>query len=188
VVACIQKVDAAHPGTARIERTAQWGQGGIMPKLSAGILLYRHPGTALEVFLVHPGGPFWAKKDLGAWSIPKGEYTDGEDAVLAARREFREETGFDLPQNELYPLGEARLDSGKIIKAWCIEGTCDAEAIRSNTFRMEWPPKSAKMQDFPEVDRAGWFPLPVAEQKIHPRQREFLARLSLRPPGSEPKT
>jgi predicted NUDIX family NTP pyrophosphohydrolase len=148
-----------------------------MPKMSAGILLFRHPETALEVFLVHPGGPFWVKKDLGAWSIPKGEYALADDAFAAARREFQEETGFDLPAGEVEPLGEVRLASGKIVRAWCMEGDCDAASIRSNEFRMEWPPKSGTMQDFPEVDRAGWFSLALAGRKIHPAQKEFLHRL-----------
>ena len=148
-----------------------------MPKLSAGILLFRHPEAALEVFLVHPGGPFWAKKDIGSWSIPKGEYSPTDDALLAASREFKEETGFDLPEGEVRPLGEVRLASGKIVRAWCLEGECDAQAIRSNEFRMEWPPKSGAIQGFPEVDRAAWFSLAVAGRKIHPGQKEFLHRL-----------
>ena len=148
-----------------------------MPKLSAGILLFRQSNAALEVFLVHPGGPFWAKKDLGAWSIPKGEYTPPDDALEAARREFQEETGFGLPDGEVCPLGEVRLASGKIVRAWCLKGNCDAEAIRSNAFRMEWPPRSGKLQDFPEVDRAAWFSLALASRKIHPAQIEFLHRL-----------
>jgi predicted NUDIX family NTP pyrophosphohydrolase len=149
----------------------------MMRRLSAGVLLYRHPATGLEVLLVHPGGPFWAKKDLGAWSIPKGEYAPGDDALLAARREFGEETGFKLPDQGLYALGEVRLASGKTIKAWCVEGDCNADAIKSNTFAMEWPPKSGKLQDFPEVDRAGWFGPGIALQKIHRAQRQFLSRL-----------
>jgi predicted NUDIX family NTP pyrophosphohydrolase len=148
-----------------------------MGKLSAGILLFRRLDDDLEVFLLHPGGPFWTKKDLGAWSIPKGEYEAAEDALAAARREFREETGFDFPEGALLALGEVRLTSGKTVTAWAVEGDCDADAIRSNTFPIEWPPKSGKMQQFPEADRAAWFPLAVAREKIHSAQRDFLDRL-----------
>lgn len=149
-----------------------------MSRRSAGILLFRRRNREMEFFLVHPGGPFWAKKDLGAWSIPKGEYEAGEDACSAARREFKEETGFEPPEGELHFLSEVRLTSGKTIAAWAVEGDCDADAIRSNTFPMEWPPKSSKMQQFPEVDRAAWFSLGVAHEKIHSAQRAFLDRLS----------
>ena len=148
-----------------------------MGKLSAGILLYRRHQPELEVFLVHPGGPFWSKKDGGAWSIPKGEYLEGDEPIAAARREFHEETGFPLPDGALRPLGEVRLVSRKTISAWALEGECDARAIHSNPFSMEWPPKSGKMQEFPEVDRAEWFPLSKAREKIHPVQGEFLDRL-----------
>jgi predicted NUDIX family NTP pyrophosphohydrolase len=149
-----------------------------MAKQSAGILLYRHSGIELEVLLVHPGGPFWTKKDLGAWSIPKGEYASGDDALSAAKREFQEETGFELQPGKLHFLAEVRLTSGKVITAWAIEGDCDADAIRSNVFSLEWPPKSGKMRDFPEVDRAAWFTLEVAARKVHPAQRAFFGRLT----------
>jgi predicted NUDIX family NTP pyrophosphohydrolase len=149
-----------------------------MHKLSAGLLLYRRDKAALGVFLVHPGGPYWTNKDLGAWSIPKGEYDVGEDPLAAAKREFEEETGFAPPIGELNSLSEIKLSSGKVITAWAVEGDCDADAIRSNMFSMEWPPKSGKMQEFPEVDRAAWFTLPEANEKIHPSQREFLTRLA----------
>jgi predicted NUDIX family NTP pyrophosphohydrolase len=148
-----------------------------MHKLSAGILLYRQRDGALEVFLVHPGGPFWKNKDLGAWSIPKGEYEAEDDPLAAARREFEEETGFAPPSGEWRSLFEVKLSSGKVVTAWAVEGDCDADAIRSNLFSMEWPPKSGKTQEFPEVDRAAWFALPEAQVKIHPAQREFLDRL-----------
>jgi predicted NUDIX family NTP pyrophosphohydrolase len=148
-----------------------------MPKLSAGIVLYRWCNGELEVFLVHPGGPFWSRKDSGAWSIPKGEYAAGDDPLSAAKREFHEETGSELPVGDLYFLEEVKLTSGKVIRAWAIEGDCDAETIRSNLFSMEWPPKSGKMQEFPEVDRASWFQLAMAHGKIHPAQRQFLDRL-----------
>jgi predicted NUDIX family NTP pyrophosphohydrolase len=148
-----------------------------MSKQSAGILLYRLRGEALEVFLVHPGGPFWMKKDLGVWSIPKGEYEKGEDALAAARREFEEETGFAWIEGELHPLGTVKLSSGKVVTAWALEGDCDAHAIRSNLFEMEWPPKSGRQQAFPEVDRAEWLSLATAHTKIHPAQGAFLERL-----------
>jgi predicted NUDIX family NTP pyrophosphohydrolase len=149
-----------------------------MHKLSAGILLYRRRSGMLEIFLVHPGGPYWSKKDLGAWSIPKGEYDAGEDPLSAAKREFQEETGFVPTAGELNSLSEIKLASGKVVTAWAVEGDGDADAIRSNMFSMEWPPKSGKMQEFPEVDRAAWFTLPEANEKIHPAQREFLIRLA----------
>jgi predicted NUDIX family NTP pyrophosphohydrolase len=148
-----------------------------MHKMSAGILLYRFCNSTLEVFLVHPGGPYWKKKDLGAWSIPKGEYEAGEDPLSAAKREFQEETGFVFTGGELKALSEVKLSSGKVITAWAVEGDCEATAMRSNQFSMEWPPKSGKMQEFPEVDRASWFTLPDAHEKIHSSQREFLSRL-----------
>jgi predicted NUDIX family NTP pyrophosphohydrolase len=149
-----------------------------MHKFSAGVLLYRRDNDGLGVFLVHPGGPYWQKKDLGAWSIPKGEYKAGEDPLSAAKREFQEETGFAPPTGEWISLSEVKLSSGKVINAWAVEGDCDAGAIRSNAFSMEWPPKSGKMQEFPEVDRAAWFTLPAANEKIHPAQQEFLVRLA----------
>ncbi|HUN85853.1 MAG TPA: NUDIX domain-containing protein [Terracidiphilus sp.] len=149
-----------------------------MAKRSAGILLYRRREKEIEVFLVHPGGPFWMKKDTGAWSIPKGEYAEGDDPLEAAKREFREETGFEPPASAVHELSEVKLASGKVVRAWSLEGDCDAEQIASNTFAMEWPPKSGKMQEFPEVDRAAWFPLAVARNKINVAQRVFLDRLS----------
>ncbi len=148
-----------------------------MPKLSAGILLYRKTNGRLEVFLVHPGGPFWQNKDLGAWSIPKGEYIAGEDPQAAARREFEEETGQTLPGGELVPLAEIKQPSGKIVSAWALEGNCSVE-IRSNTFSLEWPPKSGKHLDFPEVDRAGWFEIADARAKLLPGQHGFLDQLA----------
>lgn len=149
-----------------------------MAKLSAGILLYRHRDRELEVFLVHPGGPFWKNKDAGAWSLPKGEYEPGEDSLAAAKREFREETGFAAPEGEYFALGEAKQAGGKLVTAWGVEGDCRAEEIRSNTFALEWPPRSGRMQQFPEVDRAEWFSLANAKIKILSGQGEFLSRLA----------
>jgi predicted NUDIX family NTP pyrophosphohydrolase len=149
-----------------------------MPKLSAGIVLYRRRATGLEVFLVHPGGPFWKNKDRGAWSIPKGQYEAGEDALASAKREFEEETGARLPEGKLLPLGEVRQPGGKIVTAWALEGDCAAEEIRSNLFELEWPPRSGKVERFPEVDRAGWFELAEARDKLLPGQHEFLNRLA----------
>jgi predicted NUDIX family NTP pyrophosphohydrolase len=144
---------------------------------SAGILLYHLRRGAPEVLLVHPGGPFWARKDAGAWSIPKGEHGDDEDPQACALREFEEETGTALPSDELVDLGEVKLKSGKLVAAWAAEGDLDAEAIRSNTFELEWPPRSGSVQAFPEVDRAEWFGLDVARAKLNPAQVTFLERL-----------
>jgi len=148
-------------------------------KRSAGILLHRRgAGDAIEVLLVHPGGPFWAKKDAGAWSIPKGEYDDSEDARAAALREYEEEVGAPAPEGELVDLGEVRQRSGKVVSAWALEGDADADAIRSNNFTMEWPPRSGQTREFPEVDRAGWFGLDEAREKIVPAQAPLLDRLA----------
>ena len=146
-----------------------------MAKRSAGILLHRN--GASEVLLVHPGGPFWAKKDLGAWSIPKGEHDDGEDALACALREFREETGTELPPDNLTDLGTIKQRGGKVVQAWAAEGDLDAAAVRSNTFTMEWPPRSGVQREFPEVDRAEWFSVEEAREKLVPAQVELLDRL-----------
>jgi predicted NUDIX family NTP pyrophosphohydrolase len=148
-------------------------------KLSAGIILYRRRETGLEVLIVHPGGPFWAKRDEGAWSIPKGEYVEGEDPLSVAKREFYEETGSALtgPCLELPPV---RQPSGKIIRAWAVEGDLDATAIRSNSFSLEWPPRSGRVQSFPEVDRACWYALEQAKGKLLPGQRALLEELRQR--------
>jgi predicted NUDIX family NTP pyrophosphohydrolase len=146
-------------------------------KRSAGILLYRLSGGAPEVLLVHPGGPYWQNKDAGAWSIPKGESTDEEDAQACARREFQEETGTVLPPGALADLGTVRLRSGKRITGYAAEGDLDAAAIVSNAFELEWPPRSGRMQPFPEVDRAGWFGLDAAREKLNPAQAPFIDRL-----------
>ena len=147
-------------------------------KRSAGILLHRTRDGAREVLLVHPGGPFWANKDAGAWSIPKGEYTDDEDARACAAREFEEELGSPLPAGaELAELGTVKLRSGKQITAFAVEGDLDAGAVRSNAFTMQWPPRSGEMQEFPEVDRAGWFGLDEARERLNPAQAALLDRL-----------
>lgn len=144
---------------------------------SAGVLLFRHAGAELEVLLVHPGGPFWAKRDLGTWSVPKGECEEGEDPRAAAWREFSEELGTAAPEGEALELGEVRQKAGKTVVAWAIAGDLDAEHITSNTFTMEWPPRSGRTQRFPEVDRAGWFGLDEARQRINPAQVALLDRL-----------
>ena len=148
-----------------------------MPRRSAGILLYRLTGDAPEVLLVHPGGPFWARKDLGVWSIPKGEYEEGEDPLACALREFEEETGTALPTSRLVDLGEVRQKSGKLVTAWAAEGDLDADAVRSNTFTIEWPARSGRTAEFPEIDRAEWFGVDAAREKLNPAQAEFLDRL-----------
>jgi predicted NUDIX family NTP pyrophosphohydrolase len=140
-----------------------------MAKQSAGILLYRKTDDGLQVFLVHPGGPFFKNKDAGAWSIPKGEFLDDEDAVAAAKREFLEETGHAI-DGDFIPLKPVTLKSGKIVHAWAVEGDIDHETIVSNLFEIEWPPRSGKKQSFPEVDRAGWFDVDEARAKINGAQ------------------
>jgi predicted NUDIX family NTP pyrophosphohydrolase len=151
-----------------------------MPKKSAGILLYRRlAGSVLEVFLVHPGGPFWAKKDDGAWSIPKGEFADDEEPVLAAKREFKEETGF-ATEGAFLALQPVKQSGGKLVYAFAVEGNIDASAIRSNKFSMEWPPRSGKTQEFPEVDRAAWFSLAQARLKVLKAQAPLLDQLEER--------
>lgn len=150
-----------------------------MGRLSAGLLMFRGRDSELQVFLVHPGGPFWKKKDAGAWSIPKGEYEEGEDPLEAAKREFEEETGIK-PAGEFLALDQIKQPSGKIITAWALEGDCSPEKIRSNTFSMEWPPKSGNQQEFPEVDRADWFSLAEARKRIVKGQIGFLDRLMTR--------
>jgi predicted NUDIX family NTP pyrophosphohydrolase len=146
-------------------------------KRSAGILLYRLSGSAPEVLLVHPGGPFWARRDAGAWSVPKGEYEDADDPLAAARREFEEETGTALETGELLELGDVKQKNGKVVSAWAAEGDLDPDAVHSNTFTMEWPPRSGRAAEFPEIDRAGWFGIDEARQKLNPAQAEFLDRL-----------
>ncbi len=148
-----------------------------MPKRSAGILLYRRRGEDVEVLLVHPGGPFWARKDQGVWSIPKGEYDQGEDPLATALRELEEETGHLLPEADLLELGDIRQRGGKVLTAWAVAGDLDPDAITSNTFTMEWPPRSGRLREFPEVDRAGWFDVPTAREKVLAAQAELIDRL-----------
>ena len=150
-----------------------------MPKRSAGLLVYRRVGDEPEVLLVHPGGPYWARKDEGAWSVPKGEYEEGEDPLEVAIREFAEELGADPPDsNAAVDLGELRQPGGKLVRVWSLEGDLDVTATTSNTFEMEWPPRSGRTAEFPEVDRAGWFDLETAREKVNPGQAELLVRLS----------
>ncbi len=147
-----------------------------MPKKSAGLLVHRLRANALQVLLVHPGGPFWAKKDAGAWSIPKGEYVDGEDPLAVARRELKEETGLEV-DGEFVKLAPVRQPSGKIVTAWALRADVDPGEFRSNSFAMEWPPKSGRMQEFPEVDRAEWFGIDQAREKILKGQLPLLEQL-----------
>lgn len=152
-----------------------------MSRESAGLLMYRRRGGVLEFLLVHPGGPFWKNKDDGAWTIPKGEVLPGEETVAAARREFQEELGIPAG-NELAELTPVKQKSGKLVRAWAFEGDCDPEACRSNTFSLEWPPRSGKMQDFPEVDRVSFFRMEEAIQKLNPAQVPLLRELAAKVP------
>jgi len=145
-------------------------------KTSAGLLMYRVRGGVAEVLLVHPGGPFWRKKDEGAWSIPKGEVEPGEELLATARREFHEELGLKAAGNFI-PLTPIRQKGGKVVHAWAFEGDCDPAAIRSNTFTIEWPPKSGRAMEFPEVDKAAFFDLEAARRKINPAQAALLDQL-----------
>lgn len=147
-----------------------------MPTRSAGILMYRFRNQILEVLLVHPGGPFWARKDLGSWSIPKGEYEDHEEPFVVARREFFEETGFEV-DGQWVELAPVKQPSGKIVSVWAVEGDCDAANARSNCITLEWPKNSGSFKEFPEVDRAEWFPVSVAREKILKGQVPILDQL-----------
>ncbi len=147
-----------------------------MPDISAGLLLYRRKDRRLEVFLIHPGGPYWAKKDFGVWSIPKGLVEEGEDLLDAAKREFHEETGFTAA-GPFLPLSSVKLRSGKTVHAWAAEGDVDPHAMKSNSFTMEWPPRSGHLHAFPEADRGSWYPLEEAAEKITPGQRALLGEL-----------
>lgn len=155
-----------------------------MPKRSAGLLMYRKRDRGLEVLLAHPGGPFWANKDRGAWSIPKGEYGAGEDPLEAAKREFEEETGF-AANGIWHELGQVRQAGGKIVSVWAFEGDCDPGNLISNRCQVEWPPRSGSLIDFPEVDRGAWFSLTEARERILKSQEPFLdALLRKLSPGS----
>ena len=148
----------------------------FMPKTSAGLLMYRIRDEGVDVLLVHLGGPFWQKKDLGAWFLPKGELEPGEDPLAAARREFEEETGGQAV-GTFMPRGDVRQKSGKVVMAWAVEGDWNPARLESNTFTMEWPPKSGRQREFPEIDRAAFFSIPAARRKIHPAEEPFLDRL-----------
>jgi predicted NUDIX family NTP pyrophosphohydrolase len=150
-----------------------------MPSASAGLLLYRRTEGRIEALLVHPGGPYWSKRDDGAWSIPKGEHDDHEDPLEVARREFREELGTEAPAGTPTPLGEIRQRGGKRVRAWALEGDLDASTVRSNTFSLEWPPHSGATREFPEVDRAAWFDLDTARRKLLSSQAAFVDRLAV---------
>lgn len=147
-----------------------------MPKKSAGVLLYRLTNGILEVLLVHPGGPFWSKKDLGTWSIPKGEFNDEEDPLLAAKREFHEEIGMDL-SGDFITLSPVKLKSGKVVYPFAIEGNIDAAMVHSNMFSLEWPPKSGTLQEFPEIDRAEWFDVETSRRKLNVQQAGIVDEL-----------
>ena len=144
---------------------------------SAGILLYRFADGVLEVLIGHMGGPFWARRDAGAWSIPKGESLPGEALMDVARREFAEEMGSPVPAEDFLELGELRTSSSKLVTIWAAEGDLDAAATRSNTFRLEWPPRSGRVQEYPEIDRAAWLPVEQAREKLVKGQAPFLDRL-----------
>jgi predicted NUDIX family NTP pyrophosphohydrolase len=147
-----------------------------MKKNSAGLLLFREGLHGLEVLLVHPGGPFWAKKDAGAWFVPKGQLNSGEEPLECAVREFREETGF-TPSGPFLPLGSVQQKSGKLVEVWAVRGDVDPAKLESNTFSLEWPPRSGRIREFPEVDRAGFFTEQQARGKMHPAELAFLERL-----------
>jgi predicted NUDIX family NTP pyrophosphohydrolase len=148
-----------------------------MPRTSAGVLLYRRAGSGVELLIGHMGGPFWARKDDGAWSIPKGEHGPDEDPFAVALREFEEETGSPVPASDFVPLGSVRSGGGKVLTVWAAEGDLDADATTSNTFELEWPPRSGRVQQFPEIDRTAWVTVDVARTKLVTGQRPLLDRL-----------
>jgi len=161
-----------------------------MAKKSAGLLVYRETRTTLEVFLAHPGGPFWARKDDGAWSIPKGEFEDGEDPLVAAKREFLEETGLAV-HGDFHAMEPIRQSGGKVVYAWSVKCDLDAATIKSNRFAMEWPPRSGKTREFPEVDRAAWFNVEEARKRINAGQigllDQLISRLATRNEPERPR-
>jgi predicted NUDIX family NTP pyrophosphohydrolase len=152
-----------------------------LPKLSAGVLVYRTRDRVVEVLIAHPGGPFWARKDDGAWSIPKGEYADGDDPWSAAQREFGEELGLPVPAGPRVDFGPLKQPSGKVVTAFAVRGDLDVTDARSNTFELEWPKGSGRMREFPEVDRVAWFPVAQARTKLLKGQRAFLDQLMAQP-------
>jgi predicted NUDIX family NTP pyrophosphohydrolase len=152
-----------------------------LPKLSAGVLVYRNRDGVVEVLIAHPGGPFWARKDDGAWSIPKGEYLDGDDAWAAAQREFGEELGLPVPAGPRIDLGPLKQPSGKVVTAFAVRGDLDVADARSNTFELEWPKGSGRLREFPEVDRVAWFPVAQARAKLLKGQRALLDQLMAQP-------
>lgn len=158
-------------------KTNGWAYNYSM-KVSSGLLVYRYRNNIFEVLLAHPGGPFWANKDDGAWTIPKGEVSEDEDPLAAARREFEEEIGQVAPRNKSFYLDSIKRRDGKVIHVWAVQGDLDASAIQSNMFTVEWPPKSGKKQEFPEIDKAAWFELSAALPKLHKGQPEFIKRLA----------
>ena len=156
-----------------------------MARTSAGLVMYRRRNGDVEVFLVHPGGPYWMKKDKGAWSIPKGEFQEGDDPLEAAQREFREETGF-APREPFLPLGTVKQTGGKLVSAWAFEGDCDPAQLRSNLCQIEWPPRSKRMIEIPEVDRGAWFSLEDAAEYMLASQLPFLSQLREAVPLNDP--
>ena len=166
------------PDAPALPRSAPWDAEGVPARKSAGILLYRFAGAgAVEVLIGHMGGPFWSRKDAGAWAIPKGESLPGEELADVARREFAEEMGSPAPDGEWLALGELRTSSTKLVTIWAAEGDLDAAAATSNTFEVEWPPRSGRVQQFPEIDRAAWLPVEQAREKLVKGQAPFLDRL-----------
>ena len=155
------------------------GNAPARRRRSAGIVLWRRNGDTIEVLLGHMGGPYWARKDHGAWTIPKGEVEAGEEPLAVAVREFEEELGMPVPAGELVDLGEVRQSGGKIVRAWAVEGDLDPATAVSNTFELEWPPRSGRMQSFPEIDRAAWFDVPTARSKVVTGQRALIDRVDL---------
>jgi len=177
---------------AVMETEDPWRPEAVVVKLSAGLLVFRTtPDDVVEVLIGHPGGPLWANRDQGSWSIPKGEYEDGEDPAAAADREFAEETGKPAPPGVRRDLGELRQPGGKRVRVWAVEGDVDVSRLDSNTFEMQWPPGSGRIARFPELDRAAWVTLAVARRKLHRGQVEFIDRLvasgALRTPQASPE-
>lgn len=174
------------PTLRSVRRAGRLTIGRVAGKRSAGILLFRRVGGEVEVLLGHMGGPFWARRDAGAWSVPKGEYEPDEEPVAAARREFTEELGLPVPAGQLIELGLVRQSGGKVVTVWALEGDLDPDQVVPGTFELEWPMGSGRLQSFPEVDRVAWFDLDQARARIVARQRPFLDRLTERIPARPP--